>query len=96
MPESTSAHTAFRRNETDAASVRSAVLDLVATIGERIRRRGQVARKVTLTVELAGGASVLRTRTLLAASGHTEDLRSAAYRILDGMTLQRAGSGGSS
>ncbi|MEV6357947.1 DNA polymerase Y family protein [Streptomyces hydrogenans] len=90
MPESTSAHTAFRRDETDAASVRAAVLDLVATVGERIRRRDQVARKVTLTVGLAGGASVTRTRTLPAASGHTEDLRSAAYRILDGLALQRA------
>ncbi|MFB6895690.1 DinB/UmuC family translesion DNA polymerase [Streptomyces hydrogenans] len=42
MPESTSAHTAFRRDETDAASVRAAVLDLAATVGERIRRRDQV------------------------------------------------------
>ncbi|MFJ5712482.1 hypothetical protein [Streptomyces sp. NPDC093105] len=90
MPESTSAHTAFPWDETDAASVRAAVLDLVVTIGERIRRRDQVARKVTLTIGLAGGASVSRTRTLPAASGHTEDLRSAAYRILDSMALQRA------
>ncbi|MFJ5712768.1 hypothetical protein [Streptomyces sp. NPDC093105] len=49
-----------------------------------------VARKITLTVGLAGDASVTRTRTLPAASGHTEDLRSAAYRILDRMALQRA------
>ncbi|MFC9259181.1 hypothetical protein ACFT25_05040 [Streptomyces hydrogenans] len=42
MPKSTSAHTAFRRDETDAASVRAAVLDLAATVGERIRRRDQV------------------------------------------------------
>ncbi|MFD8014301.1 hypothetical protein [Streptomyces sp. NPDC058955] len=90
MPESTSAHTAFPWDETDAASVRAAVLDLVVTVGERIRRRDQVARKVTLTIGLADGASVSRTRTLPAASGHTEDLRSAAYRILDGMALQRA------
>ncbi|GAA3043626.1 hypothetical protein GCM10017562_75740 [Streptomyces roseofulvus] len=90
MPESTSAHTAFPWDETDAASVRAAVLSLVVTVGERIRRRDQVARKVNLTIGLAGGASVSRTRTLPAASGHTEDLRSAAYRILDGMALQRA------
>ncbi|MFF9150482.1 hypothetical protein ACF1BN_37150 [Streptomyces sp. NPDC014861] len=90
MPESTSAHTGFHRDETDAATVRAAVLDLVVTVGERIRRRDQVARKVTLTVGLAGGGSVTRTRALPAASGHTEDLRSAAYRILDGMALQRA------
>ncbi|MFD4392606.1 hypothetical protein [Streptomyces sp. NPDC058495] len=90
MPESTSAHIAFFWDETDAASVRAAVLDLVVTIGERIRRRDQVARKLTLTVGLAGGARVARTRALPAASGHTEDLRSTAYRVLDGMALQRA------
>jgi len=90
MPESTSAHTAFRRDETDAASVCAAVLDLVVTVGERIRRRDQVARKVTLTVGLAGGASVSQTWTLPAASGHTEGLLSAAYRILDSTAIQRA------
>ncbi|MFF7816044.1 hypothetical protein ACFZCF_29560 [Streptomyces sp. NPDC007945] len=87
---STSAHAVFGRDETDAAGVRAAVLDLVVTVGERIRRRDQVARKVTLTVGFAGGASVARTRALPAASGRTEDLRSTAYRILDGMALQRA------
>ncbi|MER7600221.1 DinB/UmuC family translesion DNA polymerase [Streptomyces hydrogenans] len=90
MPESTGAHTSFGRDDTDAASVCAAVLGLVVTVGERIRRRDQVARKVTLTVGLAGAASVSRTRTLPAASGHTENLRSAAYRILDGMAIQRA------
>ncbi|MGW6559306.1 DNA polymerase Y family protein [Streptomyces hydrogenans] len=96
MPGANSAHTAFRRDETDAASVGAAVLDLVVTVGERIRRRDQVARKVILTVGLVGGASVSRTWTLPAAFGHTEGLLSAAYRILDGMAIQRAGSGGSS
>ncbi|MFF9473864.1 hypothetical protein ACF1E9_14755 [Streptomyces roseolus] len=89
MPESTSTHAVFGRDETDAASVRAAVLDLVVTARERIRRRDQVARKVTLTVGFAGAAGVARTRALPTASGHTEDLRTTAYRILNGMALQR-------
>ncbi|MFB6900484.1 DinB/UmuC family translesion DNA polymerase [Streptomyces hydrogenans] len=75
--ESTSAHTGFPRDECDAASMRAAVLDLVTTVGERIRRRDQGARKATLTMGFAGGASITRTRALPAASGHTEDLHSA-------------------
>ncbi|MFB7107036.1 DNA polymerase Y family protein [Streptomyces hydrogenans] len=77
MPESASARTGFPRDECDAASMRAAVLDLVATVDERIRRRDQGARKATLTMGFAGGASVTRARALSAASGHTEDLHSA-------------------
>ncbi|MFB6833611.1 DinB/UmuC family translesion DNA polymerase [Streptomyces hydrogenans] len=96
MPESTSAHTAFRRDETDAASVCAAVLDLVVTVGERIRRHDQVARKVTLAVGLAGGASVSRTWTLPAASGTP---RACSVRRTGSSTAWRSsvpGSGGSS
>ncbi|MET8968557.1 DinB/UmuC family translesion DNA polymerase [Streptomyces hydrogenans] len=96
MPESTSAHTAFRRDETDATSVCAAVLDLVVTVGERIRRHDQVARKVTLAVGLAGGASVSRTWTLPAASGTP---RTWAVRRTGSSTDWRSsvpGSGGSS
>ncbi|MFE6104686.1 hypothetical protein ACFVQ4_32655 [Streptomyces laurentii] len=45
---------------------------------------------MTLTVQLAGGARVQRTRALPAPSAHTDDLRTATFRSLDSMAFERA------
>ncbi|MEU8526466.1 hypothetical protein AB0C77_12840 [Streptomyces sp. NPDC048629] len=90
MPDSTTAATAFPTDTLDPAVVRAALLDLVVTLGGRIRRRDQVARALTLTVRLADGSTVTRTRALDRPSHHTEDLRTTAMRILDAYGFQRA------
>ncbi|WP_228978546.1 hypothetical protein [Streptomyces sp. DH12] len=61
--------------------VRAGLLDLIVTLAERIRRREQVARKVTVSVRLTDGSTVDRTRVLPQASAHTEDLRAVVFRI---------------
>ena len=60
------------------------------TLGRRICGRGQIVRALTLTARLADGSAVTRTRALDRPSGHTEDLRVTALRILDAYGFQRA------
>ncbi|MFJ9808970.1 hypothetical protein ACIRTB_12120 [Streptomyces sp. NPDC101158] len=45
---------------------------------------------MTLAVRFADGTTVERTKTMPQASAHTDDLRSAAFRIFDSMAFQRA------
>ncbi|MFE6788123.1 hypothetical protein ACFVFF_38365 [Streptomyces sp. NPDC057680] len=90
MPESTSAFHAFDRDVYDPVLVRAALLDLVTTLGQRIRGRDQIARKLALAVRFADGSTVERTRALLQPSAHTDDLRVTVFRILDSMAFQRA------
>ncbi|MFF1511937.1 hypothetical protein [Streptomyces sp. NPDC058326] len=90
MPQSTSVFHAYSRDVYDPVLVRAGLLDLVVTLAERIRRRQQIARTVNLSVRLADGSTVDRTRALPQASAHTEDLRSATFRILDSLAFQRA------
>ncbi|MGA5069075.1 hypothetical protein ACPB9E_35795 [Streptomyces exfoliatus] len=90
MPQSTSAFHAYNRDMYDPALIRAGLLDLVVTLAERIRRREQTARRMTLSVRLADGSTVDRTRALPQPSAHTEDLRAVVFRILDSMAFQRA------
>ncbi|MFB7411384.1 hypothetical protein ACFCZ2_29815 [Streptomyces sp. NPDC056202] len=89
-PESTSARHDFQRDMLDPVLIRAALLDLVAELAERLRSRGQIARGCTLSVRLADGARVERTRKLPTPSGHTEDLRTAVWRSWDALAFQRA------
>ncbi|MGO4635007.1 hypothetical protein AB4225_29375 [Streptomyces sp. 2RAF24] len=90
MPQSTSASHAFAVDTYDPIRIRAALLDLVVTLAGRIRGRDQVTRRVTLAIRLAGGSTVERTKALPQPSAHTEDLRTAAFRLLDAMAFQRA------
>ncbi|MFE6104969.1 hypothetical protein ACFVQ4_34190 [Streptomyces laurentii] len=90
LPQSTSASNAFDVDTIDSVRVRAALLDLVVTLAGLIRGRGQTARTMVLTVRLAGGARVQRTRALPAPSTHTDDLPTATFRILNSMAFQRA------
>ncbi|MER7952389.1 hypothetical protein ABTY59_33855 [Streptomyces sp. NPDC096079] len=89
-PESTSARHDFDRDMLDPVLVRAALLDLVAELAGRLRGRGQIARALTLSVRLADGSTVARTRKLRAPSAHTEDLRTAVWQSWDGLAFQRA------
>jgi DNA polymerase-4 len=65
------------------------LLELVVTLGLQLRRRGQVARGLTVSLRFAGGTSWEKTRRLREASAHDDDLRTAAYRLIDAAGLQR-------
>ncbi|MFE0654372.1 hypothetical protein ACFVZH_38140 [Streptomyces sp. NPDC059534] len=54
------------------------------------RHNWRIARALTLSVRLADGSRVERTRKLPTPSGHTEDLRTAVWRSWDGLAFQRA------
>jgi DNA polymerase-4 len=55
----------------------------------RLRRRGQAARALTLTLKFAGGTSWEKTRRLREPSAHDDDLRTLAYQLMDAAGLQR-------
>ncbi|MET9734487.1 hypothetical protein ABZZ79_28775 [Streptomyces sp. NPDC006458] len=89
LPATAAVRCRFERHTLAGASVRAALLDLVVRLGHLLRHRDQAARAVTLTLRFAGGSSWEKTRRLPAASGHDEDLRIIAYRLLDAAGLQR-------
>ncbi|MEW2121799.1 hypothetical protein AB0945_43120 [Streptomyces sp. NPDC005474] len=89
LPTSTSVSVTFPRDTLDGAAVRAALLDLVVQLGQVLRRRGQVARALALTLKFAGGPSWEKSRRLTEASAHEDDLRTMAYRLIDAAGLQR-------
>ncbi|MFJ4329084.1 hypothetical protein ACIP3A_39075 [Streptomyces tricolor] len=90
LPASAAVRHRFARHTLDGATVRTALLDLVVQLGLLLRRRGQAARALTLTLAFAGGTSWEKTRRLPEPSGHDEDLRILAYQLMDAAGLQRA------
>ncbi|MEU5436406.1 hypothetical protein AB0G73_23930 [Streptomyces sp. NPDC020719] len=90
MPESTSARFDFDRDMLDGPAVRAVLSRLTATLGTRLRERGQAARGITLALRMADRADLARTQRLTAPTGHTEDLRATTYKIMDSYALQRA------
>ncbi|MFF1548057.1 hypothetical protein [Streptomyces sp. NPDC058291] len=89
LPAAATVRHAFPRHALDGADVRSALLDLVVQLGHLLRRRGQAARGLTLVLKFAGGTSWEKTRRLAEPSGHDDDLRTLAYRLMDAAGLQR-------
>ncbi|MFI1035951.1 hypothetical protein [Streptomyces sp. NPDC020951] len=90
LPASASLRHAFGRQVLEGAPVRAALLDVVVRLGTLLRGRGQAAQGMTLALDFAEGTSWSRTRRLPFASAHDEDLRAAAYRLMDAAALQRA------
>ncbi|MFI9343991.1 hypothetical protein ACIG0D_22405 [Streptomyces sp. NPDC052773] len=60
-----------------------------------MRRRGQAARALTLTLRFAGGTSREKTRRLAEPSAHDDDLRQLAHQLMDAAGLHVAVSPGS-
>ncbi|GGW76825.1 DNA polymerase Y family protein [Streptomyces galilaeus] len=89
LPATATVRHAFDRHVLDGAAVRAALLDLVVQLGLLLRRRGQAARALTLTLKFAGNGSWEKTRRLTEPSAHDEDLRGLAYRLMDAAGLQR-------
>ncbi|MFE9446508.1 hypothetical protein ACFYO2_48320 [Streptomyces sp. NPDC006602] len=89
LPAAATVRRAFDRHVLDGADARAALLDLVVRLGILLRRRGQVARALTLTLRFAGGTSWEKTRRLAEPSAHDDDLRALAYQLMDAAGLQR-------
>ncbi|WP_327692406.1 DinB/UmuC family translesion DNA polymerase [Streptomyces sp. NBC_00459] len=79
----------FGRDRLDGAEVRARLLELVVRLGITLRRRGQAARGVTLRLVFAGDARWEKSRRLREPSAHEDDLRTAAYQLMDAAGLQR-------
>ncbi|MFF6979280.1 hypothetical protein ACFZAV_16390 [Streptomyces sp. NPDC008343] len=90
LPASASVRWSFPRHTLDGAAVRAALLDLVVQLGHLLRRRGQAARALTLSLRFASGTSWDTTRRLTEPSAHDDDLRTLAYQLMDAAGLQRA------
>ncbi|GAA3793236.1 hypothetical protein ACFS5L_13750 [Streptomyces phyllanthi] len=92
----------FPRDELDPAEHRRALLSAAEELGARLRALDKVCRTLTLTVRYAdlphsrtgssGGtpASTTRSRTLKEPTAHSPALTAAAYRMYEGLGLQRA------
>lgn len=89
LPASAAVSHGFPRQTLDGAEVRAALLDLVVRLGLLLRRRGQAARGLRLTLRFAAGGSWEKTRRLAEPSGHDDDLRTLAYQLMDAAGLQR-------
>ncbi|MFE6153677.1 hypothetical protein [Streptomyces sp. NPDC057889] len=89
LPLSAAVRHRFERQELDGAAVRARLLDLVVQLAATLRLRKQVARGLTLQLDFAAGTRWSKTLRLPEASAHDEDLRTAAYRLMDRAGLQR-------
>ncbi|MEU6387901.1 hypothetical protein [Streptomyces sp. NPDC046939] len=89
LPMSAAVRHRFERQVMDGATVRARLLDLVVRLAATLRTRDQVARGLTLQLDFAGDARWTRTLRLPEPSAHDEDLRTAAYRLMDRAGLQR-------
>ncbi|MGV9503536.1 DNA polymerase Y family protein [Streptomyces sp. NPDC003642] len=89
LPASATVRSTFPRHILDGAEVRTALLDAVVRLALLLRRRHQAARGLTLTLKFAGGSRWEKTRRLAEPSAHDDDLRTAAYQLMDAAGLQR-------
>ncbi|MFF7359143.1 hypothetical protein ACFZA1_42155 [Streptomyces filipinensis] len=89
LPASATVSCTFPRHTLDGADVRAALLGLVVQLGLLLRRRGQAPGALTLTLTFAGTGRWSKTQRLPEASAHDDDLRTAAYRLMDAAGLQR-------
>jgi DNA polymerase-4 len=74
----------------DPDRLRTELLDAAVAVGDRLRRRHQVARSLTVGVAFADGSRIERSRTLREATAHTADLRTVATSMFNALGLQRA------
>jgi DNA polymerase-4 len=95
LPSSTRERRTFDHDTLDPQAVRTALLESAVALGARLRARQQIAGALALQVAFADGSTITRTRTLPEPSGHTDDLRTAAYGVFQALHLQRAVSAGS-
>ncbi|MFD7134858.1 hypothetical protein [Streptomyces sp. NPDC059894] len=89
LPATATVRHTFGRYVLDGAGVRAALLELVVQLALLLRRRGQAARVLTLTVDFAGTGSWEKTRRLKEPSAYDETLHILAHQLMDAVGLQR-------
>ncbi|MER6997305.1 hypothetical protein [Streptomyces sp. NPDC000410] len=87
---SVAAERTFPRDELDRDRHRRALLSLGEELGARMRAESQVCRSLTLTVRYADRTTTTTSRALPEPTAHSAALTATAYRLLDGLGLQRA------
>ncbi|MGW3248202.1 DNA polymerase Y family protein [Streptomyces sp. NPDC001070] len=80
-PGSLAADRLFTADATDRGALSRAVLELGLGLGDRLRSTGRTASGLTLTIRLAGGSSVSRSRTLPEPTSDPGELAEAAYAM---------------
>ncbi|MEV1025072.1 hypothetical protein [Streptomyces sp. NPDC050264] len=73
----------FERQEMDGATLRARLLALVIELAATLRTLDQVARGLTPQLGFAAGARWTKTLRLPEPSARDDDLRTAAYRVMD-------------
>ncbi|WP_328826048.1 DinB/UmuC family translesion DNA polymerase [Streptomyces sp. NBC_00252] len=68
-----------------------ALLGLVVHLGAELRRRGQSARALTLTLSFADGPAWEKTRRTVEPPAHEDDLRLLTYQVKDAAGPSGAG-----
>ena len=89
QPASATVRHRFLHDVLDGAPARAALLGLVVQLGAELRRRGQAARALTLTLSFAGGLRWEKPRRLTEPSAHEDDLCLLTYQLMDAAGLQR-------
>lgn len=89
-PKSLSTSHRFDRDELDPDRHRRTVLALAEDLGAHLRKAGEIAQALTITLTYADRTHTARTRTLPEATAHTPALAGLARDLLAGLGLQRA------
>lgn len=90
VSRSLAAERSFPRDELDPAEHRRALLSAAEELGTRLRALEKVCRTLTLTVRYADRSTTTRSRTLREPTAHSRALTDTAYRMYEGLGLQRA------
>ncbi|MFF6993930.1 hypothetical protein ACFY93_03055 [Streptomyces sp. NPDC008313] len=90
VAHSLAAERPFPRDELDPVRHRRALLSATEELGARLRALEKVCRTLTLTVRYADGPPTARSRTLREPTAHSSALTATAYRVYEGLGLQRA------
>lgn len=80
----------FDRDELDPGRHRRALLSAAGELGIRLRALEKVCGTLTLTVRYADRSTTTRSRTLGEPTAHSAALTDTAYRMYEGLGLQRA------
>lgn len=90
VSRSLAAERPFPRDELDPDLHRRALLSAAEELGSRLRALEKVCGTLTLTVRYADRSTTTRSRTLGEPTAHSAALTDTAYRMYEGLGLQRA------
>ncbi|MFE9500792.1 hypothetical protein [Streptomyces collinus] len=80
----------FDRDELTPATHLAVLTGLADQLGARLRTAGEACRSLTLTIRLADGSTLTRSRALPEPTSHSPVLRQAAHDLYRRLRLERA------